>query len=128
MQLEEVYFNHDPAPAAHDAMTICRSGGGATIVAPEWQRGLPSQPAAYARDAIAGAVTIKARFSGGPQNGTRKIRAIDPFAPQQGSGCQGCLSWIGAILTRAISGNILGDVGEQDVAFDGSGNSSVQTF
>ena len=130
MQLEEVYFNHDPASAAHDAMTICRAGGGAAIVAPEWKRGLPSQPAAYARDAISGAVTIRARFSGGPENATRKIRAVDPFAPQQqpAGGCQGCLSWLGAILTRAISGNILGDVGAQDVAFDGSGNSGVQTF
>jgi hypothetical protein len=129
MQIEEVHFNHDPGSASHDAMTICRNGGSGPIIAPEWRRGFASQPAAYARDAINGPVTIKARFSGGPPNGSLKIRAIDgaPQPPQQ-SGCAGIIVALLNAIIRVLFGNILGDVGEQNVSFDGGGVSALTTF
>jgi hypothetical protein len=129
MQLEEVYFNHDPSSASHDAITICQNAASGAIVAPEWRRVLASQPAAYARDAIAGQVTIKAKFSGGPANGQVKIRAVDgaPQPPQPG-GCAGIIASIIDAIIRALTGNILGAVGEQWVSFDGAGSSAVTTF
>lgn len=129
MQLEEVHFNHDPSSASHDALTICRNGATGAIVAPEWKRGFPSQPAAYARDAISGAVTIKAKFSGGPHGGTVKIRAIDgaPQPPQQ-SGCLGLIAAIIDAIVRLFTGNILGQAGATKVSFDASGLSALTTF
>jgi hypothetical protein len=129
MQVAEVHFNHDTTSASHDALTIGRNAASGPIVAPEWKHGAPSQPAAYARDAITAPVTIKARFSGGPQNGTRKIRAIDgsPAPPQQ-SGCAGIIAALIDALLRALFGNILGEVGAEPVLFDANGSSSLTTF
>src|SRR5687767_6041564 len=112
MQLEEVQFNHNPASATNDAFTICRDKNSGAIVAPEWRR-TPHrrEPAAYARDAITGAVTIRARFSGGPQNGTRKIRAIDPNAPTQQQGGCGCITFL-VWLIRTMLNSIFGTIGE----------------
>jgi hypothetical protein len=105
MQVEEVQFNHDPGSATADALTMCRDASSGAIVAPEWRRSPPkNEPAAYAHDAITGPVTIKVRFSGGPANATRRIRAIDAI-----------------FGTRA-------NVPARNVSFDGSGNSALTTF
>lgn len=130
MQLEEVQFNHDPASANHDAFTICRDKSSGAIVAPEWRRTpFKREPAAYARDAISGTVTIKARFSDGPANGTRKIRAIDANdpGPQSGCGCLAFLAWLIRKLVNAVFGSV-GEVVAKDVSFNGSGNSPLETF
>jgi hypothetical protein len=129
MQLEEVYFNYDPSSASHDALTICRNGTSGAIVAPEWRRGLASQPAAYARDAITGQVNIKAAFSGGPPNSQVKIRAVDGAPPPpQPVGCAGIIAAFIDAIVRAFTGNILGAVGEQLVSFNGAGVSAATTF
>lgn len=128
MQLEEVQFNHNTGSASTDALTIARDGTSGAIVAPEWRRSpVKREPAAYARDAITGPVTIKARFSGGPANASRQIRAIDANAPVKPSGCLGWLSYLVQLLVNAIAGTI-GDVLEKSVSFNGSGNSALETF
>ena len=128
MQVEEVHFNHDPSSAATDAMTICRDASSGAIVAPEWRRNpVKNDPAAYARDAITGPVTIKARFSGGPANATRRIRAVDANAPVQQGGCLGALIYAILQFLNSIFGTI-GDVLERNVTFDAAGNSSLETF
>ncbi len=129
MQVDEIHFNHDTTSASHDALTICRNGLSGAIVAPEWKRGFPSQPAAYARDALISPITIKAKFSGGPQNAARKIRAIDGSPPPpQKSGCAGIIAAIIDAILRTLFGNILGEVGAESVVFDANGNSSLTTF
>jgi hypothetical protein len=127
MQLEEVHFNHDLNSAAGDAITICRDKTSGPIVAPEWRRfPVKRDPAAYARDAISGAVTIKAKFSGGPPNGTRRIRAIDANAPTPPSGCAGWIIWLIQALLNVIFGTIA-DVMPRNVHFDVAGN-ALETF
>jgi len=126
MQVEEVHFNHNPGSVVGDALTICRNGTTGAIVAPEWTRGTGRrEPAAYARD-VAGPVTIKAKFSGGPANGTVSIRAVDANAPpaQPPAGCLGLISWFFQKLINALTGTI-GDVAATFVSFDGSGTSSL---
>ncbi len=44
MRLEEVHFNHDTGSTTGDAINLCRNGTSGAIIAPEWKRGLPSQP------------------------------------------------------------------------------------
>jgi hypothetical protein len=128
MQLEEVHFNHTPNSASGDAITICRDKTSGAIVAPEWQRSpVKRDPAAYARDAISGAVTIKAKFSGGPANGTLRIRAIDANAPGPPSGCAGWIIWLIQAILNAIFGTVA-DVMPRSVHFDGTGNSTLETF
>ncbi len=129
MKIEEVHFNHDTSAASSDALNIRKNAAGGLIVAPEWKDGQSPQPAAYASAAIGNEVTIKCRFSGGPPNGSRKIRAIDAYLPPAvPSGCVGwLLSLIGQIL-RALFGNILGDAQKATVAFDGAGNSGLESF
>lgn len=129
MQVEEVRFNHDPSSASNDAMTIAKDGTSGAVVAPEWQRSpVKRDPCAYALGAISGPVTIQARFSGGPQKGVRKIRAIDanPVPPQQG-GCGGFLLWLLQKIVHALFGTV-GEVLERNVPFDGSGNSALESF
>lgn len=129
LRVEEVHFNHDVTGAVSDALTIRKNYGGSQIVAPEWRRGFPSQPAAYASAALGKAVTIRARFSGGPPNGARKIRALDAYVPPVDPG--GCLGWLLVLIAkavRALFGNVLGDVGEKNVTFDAAGTSAVETF
>jgi hypothetical protein len=129
VKIEEVHFNHDTSAASSDALNIRKNAAGGLIVAPEWKDGQSPQPAAYASAAIGNEVTIKCRFSGGPPNGSRKIRAIDAYLPPAvPSGCVGwLLSLIGQIL-RALFGNILGDAQKATVAFDGAGNSGLESF
>ncbi|HEX6083936.1 MAG TPA: hypothetical protein VF266_05395 [Thermoanaerobaculia bacterium] len=129
MQVEEVRFNHNPNSAANDAMTIAVNGASGAVVAPEWQRSpVKRDPCAYALGALSGAVTIKARFSGGPSNGVRRIRAVDanPVPPQQ-AGCAGFLLWLLQAILHALFGPI-GDVLPKNVAFDAAGNSGLETF
>jgi hypothetical protein len=129
MHVQEVHFNHDTTSASHDALTMCRNGLSGAILAPEWQRGFPSQPAAYAIGALVAPITIKAKFSGGPQNAARNIRAIDGApSPPQKSGCSGIIAAILDAIQRALFGNILGEVAAQAVQFDGNGNSALTTF
>lgn len=129
MQVEEVHFNHDAASATHDALTICRNASAsAAITAPEWRRS-PSkrEPAAYARDALAGRVTIKAKFSGGPPESTVEIRAVDANEPVRKPGCTGWLVWVIAKIADALFGTI-GDVVAKSVTFDAGGDSGLETF
>jgi hypothetical protein len=129
MQVEEVQFNHDTSSASNDALTIANDGTSGAITAPEWRRfPVKRDPCAYALGAISGPVTIRVRFSAGPVNGTRKIRAIDanPVPPQQ-SGCGGFLVWLLQTLIHALFGTV-GEVLERKVTFDGSGNSTLAAF
>jgi hypothetical protein len=130
MRLEEVHFNHDPGSATADALTIRNGPGGSPIQAPEWRRGYTPQPAAYASAPLGPTVTIKARFSGGPPGGTRRIRALDAYVAPDPGGC-GCLGWLVLLIAaviRAIFGNVLGDAAEKTVAFDANGMSGLETF
>ena len=129
MQVEEVHFNHDTTSASNDALTIAQNGTSGAIVAPEWRRSpVRREPCAYALGALRGAVTIKARFSGGPIDGIRRIRAVDanPVPPQR-NGCGGFLLWIIQKILHALFGTV-GEVLERNVTFDGSGNSALETF
>jgi hypothetical protein len=129
MQLEEVHFNHSPGTATGDAITICRDKLSGAIVAPEWKRSpVKREPAAYARDAITGPVTIKAKFSGGPKNAARNVRAIDATTPPvQKQGCAGFITWLIETLVRAIFGTN-SEVVSTPVTFNGSGNSGLTSF
>jgi hypothetical protein len=129
MRVEEVHFNHDPASATQDAITICRNAAAGTAVsAPEWRRSpVKREPAAYARDALVGPVTIKARFSGGPPNKKVKIRAVDANAPVKKPGCVGLIVWLFEKLVQALGGAV-GEVGVTSVAFDGTGASGLVTM
>ena len=71
MNVEEVHFNHDPSSAHADALTI-KYGNTLTVTAPEWRNG-KSYAVAYTLRAVSSTTLIKARFSGGPPNGTRQI-------------------------------------------------------
>jgi hypothetical protein len=129
MQVEEVRFNHNPNAATNDAMTIAVNGTSGAVVAPEWQRSpVKRDPCAYALGALSGAVTIKARFSGGPANGVRRIRAVDanPVPPQQ-AGCGGFLLWLIQAILHAFFGTV-GDVLAKDVTFNPAGDSGLETF
>lgn len=129
MRVEEVHFNHDTGAATADALNIRVNASGTPIVAPEWRRSAPPQPAAYAAAALGAQVTIKARFSGGPPDGAHRIRAIDAWLPPPSP--NGCLGWLVqwlVLLIRALFGNVLGDTAEQVVAFDGNGNSGLVSF
>ncbi len=129
MQLEEVHFNHDPAAASGDAMTIAKDKASGAVTAPEWRRSpVKRDPAAYALGAIRGPVTIKARFSGGPIEGMRRIRAVDASpVPPRPSGCLGFLVWLLQALVHALFGTV-GEVLERGVAFDAHGRSALETF
>lgn len=128
MQLEEVQFNHNPASATNDAFTICRDKTSGAIVAPEWRRTpYKREPAAYARDAISGPVTIKVRFSGGPASSIRRIRAIDANAPANPGGCLGTIIYAFLQWLNSVFGTI-GDVLEKNVTFNSSGDSALETF
>jgi hypothetical protein len=128
MKIEEVHFNHDINAASSDALTICKNAAAmARITAPEWKAGQAPQPAAYASAALATQVTIKAKFSGGPPDGTRKIRAISaPIVPM--SGLSGWIASVLAAIFRALFGSVLGDVRAKTVSFGAAGNSGVETF
>jgi hypothetical protein len=129
MRLEEVHFNHAVNSASSDAIDIRKDAGGTAIQAPEWNDGLPPQPAAYASAALGDQVTIRAKFSGGPPNHHRKIRAIDAWLPSPSPG--GCLGWLLQFISnllRALFGNVLGDTEEKSVSFDGAGNTALVTF
>ena len=129
MQVEEVRFNHDTSSATNDALTIANDGASGAIVAPEWRRfPIKRDPCAYALGAFTGPVTIKVRFSGGPPNATRVIRAIDanPVPPQQ-SGCGGWLVHLWQLLLHSLFGSV-GEVLQRTVSFDASGNSALETF
>jgi hypothetical protein len=129
MQVEEVHFNHDPSGASADALIIRKGPGGSPIQAPEWRRGFTPQPAAYASAPLGATVTIKARFSGGPPNGSRRIRAVDTYvAPSDPGGCLGWLLLLIAAVLRTLFGNVLGDAAERTVSFDANGISGLETF
>lgn len=129
VRIDEVHLNHDTGSATSDALNIRTNGSGTPIVAPEWKHGMPSKPAAYARFELGAAVTIRARITGGPPNGSRRVRAIDPWIPPASPG--GCLGWLVVLiakLVRALFGNVLGEVTERTISFDASGDSGLQTF
>lgn len=129
LQVEEVHFNHDVNGAVADAITIRKNAGGTQIDAPEWRKGFPPEPAAYASAAVGSTVTIRARFSSGPPNGARKIRALDAHvAPADPGGCLGWLFVIIARVLRALFGNVLGNVGAKNVTFDDAGDSGLVTL
>lgn len=129
MRVEEVHFNHDVNSATSDALNIRKTASGNPIRAPEWKRGSQTQPAAYAAAALGAQVTIKARFSGGPSDAARKIRAVDAWVPPaKPSGCFGWILYLITLLIRSLLGNVLGDTDEQLAAFDGAGDSGLMTF
>jgi hypothetical protein len=129
VRVEEIHFNHDAATASGDALNIRRNASGQPIRAPEWKFGHMPQPAAYARAALTGTVTIRVRFRGGPPNGVRRVRAIDAYLPPATPG--GCLGWFLALIAKiihALVGNVLGDVKMRAIAFDAAGDSALETF
>jgi hypothetical protein len=129
MRVEEVHFNHDVNSATSDALNIRKTASGDPIQAPEWKRGLTAQPAAYAAAALGANVTIKARFSGGPADEAREIRAVDAWAPPtKPSSLFGRLADLIARVPRSLPGNVLGETDEQLAAFDGAGDSALITF
>ena len=129
MQVDEVHFNHDPNSAAGDAITIANDGLSGAVAAPEWRRNpIKREPCAYALGALKSNVTIKAKFSGGPLEGVRKIRAIDANpVPPRPQGCLSLLAWILQSVLHALFGSI-GEVLEKDVSFDAKGRSALETF
>jgi hypothetical protein len=129
MRVEEVHFNHDESSASGDAINLREGTGGQPIRAPEWRFGHTPQPAAYARAAIQGVVTIRARFRGGPPNGSIRIRAIDAYLPPANP--SGCIGWLLALIANiihALLGNVLGDAKARTVQFDAAGDSALESF
>ncbi len=129
MQVEEIHFNHDTTSASQDALTICRNASaGAAITAPEWRRSpTKREPAAYARDALAGPATIKAKFSGGPPEDTVEVRAVDANEPVRKPGCAGLIVWLLESIADALFGTVA-EVAAKPVSFDASGDSGLETF
>lgn len=64
--LEAIKFNHNPNSATTDAFNI-RKNETDFVIIPEWRQGISvkpeDSPAAYARNAINGCISIKAKFS-----------------------------------------------------------------
>jgi len=119
VRLEGIKFNHDPAAATNDALSIRRNK--TTFVdVPEWRRGVSVAPedsvAAYAMEATRGrTLTIQAQFSCATEKpGSIEVRAVDPTVnPPAPGGCPGgCLPLWRAIaaLIRDLFGNALGEV------------------
>ena len=128
MRVEEVHFNHDTNSATSDALNIRKNATGTQIQAPEWKRGSPPQPAAYAAGALGANVTVKARFSNGPQKAARKIRAVDAWTPPpKPGGCFGWITYLIALLLKSLLERA-GRTVEQSVNFDAAGNSGLITF
>jgi hypothetical protein len=114
MTVAEIHFNHDTGSASNDAINLRLDGeAGSEIVAPEWVDGEPSQPMAYATEAITGPVTIKVKFKGGPVGEAVNIRAVRPAT-----------NAISATRTRGV----LGDVKKRSVRFSDSGHSALEVF
>jgi hypothetical protein len=128
VHVSEVHFNHDPLTLTGDAMTIRQNRSEGRIAAPEWKRGLPPKPAAYASAPLGSTVTIKAKFGGGPPGETLDIRAVDADRLTGPSGCLGLLVFLFLALIRALGGNVLGNVASRSVAFDAAGNSALVTM
>ena len=113
MTVEEIHFNHDPASMIADAMTI-KYADGTVIAAPEWGGGR-KHAAAYRAMTLKRPITIKARFSGGPPNGTRRIVAVPVFNhPLTGV----------PDLGHMADGGMM----PKDVSFDAAGDSSLEEF
>lgn len=128
MHVAEVHFNHDPLNMSSDAMTIRQNYAGPRIEAPEWTNDSTGRPIAYASAAIAGDVTIKVRFGGGPPGESVRIRAVDADVTPDEPGCLGLILLFFLGLIKALAGNVLGDVAEKTIPFDSLGNSPLETM
>lgn len=129
VKVREVHFNHNQDSATFDALNIRQNQTtGTHIQAPEWQEGQPSQPAAFAVNALGNVVKIKTIFTDGPRSGTLKIRAIDAYMPPpEPSGCGEWLVYLIRRILQAVFGNVLGNVKEKDVVF-AQGRSGLEEF
>src|SRR5262245_61961309 len=79
--LEAIKFNHNPNSATSDSFNI-RKNETLPVIIPEWRQGISinpeDSPAAYARDAISGCITIQAKFScSDPNVSSINVQAID---------------------------------------------------
>lgn len=129
VRITEVHLNHNTDSHASDAINIRSNQIKAPIQAPEWQEYLPPKPAAYALAGIKDSLTIKAKFSGGPKDGSLMIRAV--AASDASSKRRGCLRGLaGFIFGTRKSGRctVLGNVKQSQVDFDSGGNSKLQEF
>jgi hypothetical protein len=135
VQLEAVAFNHDTSAATGDALTIRRNAT-QDVTVPEWRRGLSvtseDSPAAYAKAAVAGnTVTIKVQLScTDPKLSTIEVRALDADVdPSPGpAGCLGFIAWLLRLLSRALVGNVLGEVAARTITFPLSGTTGMESF
>ena len=127
VKITEIHFNHDTASAKSDALNIRQNQQPGTLIqAPEWREGFTSNPVAYAANELGGSVTIKAKFSGGPANRRLRIKAIDAYREVE---TNSFWKWLaGLFFTESARSNILGNVSEEDVAFDDQGNSQLVEF
>lgn len=125
MHVTEVHFNHEPLSHTGDALTIRKNYTEGRIAAPEWVKGQPAMPAAYASAPLADSVGIKARFGGGPPGETIRIRAVDADALDEPKGCLGLIIYLLLLILKGLKGNVLGEVAAGSVTFDESGNSAV---
>ena len=137
MQIQEVFLNHDTSSASADALTIRQSASGAQIQAPEWRAGHTSQPAAYVARAPAGAMTIKARISGGLPGVTAEVRAVDAglriLEPVGWWRWWRLLVVPVLILLRPVwrlfyGGSVLGEVAPKTIVLNAAGNSGATVF
>src|SRR5688572_3411998 len=109
MQIKEIHFNHAPE---NGSIPLCHGPGPGlddlptAIAAPEWRDGI-SQPAAFARGAVKGPITIKVKFTKGPPDTRIEIRAVGPLEPRLRS------TGMGGKTTT-----VLGEVKPRVIAFD----------
>lgn len=128
MKVNEVHFNHDESSATSDAINIRINAGGTPVQAPEWRDGFPPLPAAYALAALSSQITIKARFSDGPHNGIRVIRALDGSLSHPRCDLLYRIVRILKVIILTLFGKVLLEVRERKIHFDASGKSALETF
>ena len=148
VELLAIRFDHDPASARADALTIRRNATSG-VPSPEWQRGLSvlaqDSPAAYSiNDTRRSGLTLQARFRcTDPRIGSAEIRAVAPPTPAPPPGLVEALlgPWSAypqlvqiyrdALRSLGTSGRasaVLGEVAPRRIDFGADGLSGFEVF
>lgn len=130
VSLEALKFNHDPASAGNDALTLRRNGRLALEV-PEWRNVVCVHPedsrAAYAlRETLGQKITIQGKFRRTDANLNQvEVRAIAPIDPH---GITNFWLRRAALRRYGAAGNILGEVAPTPVTFLPTGETGFETL
>ena len=121
VRVTQIHFNHDGHCTNH-ALNISGDPG-SFLEPPEWRADNPPSPAAYAKGAIRGDITIKVAFTEGPSEDFRQISA------KAASEARAFCSDEGWSKSNGFEArDILNDVAEKTVHFDSNGMSGLEEF